>query len=218
MSSSVQVSSIFSPSLIISRVISSLASPSRSCRSLKRLFISALISLQLSGYSFNFGRSSAEAFALYPLQARASASSMTACISFSFSPVLIPRSTSALTSKMFARTGSWAMSGAVLPHSHWDTAREVIPRYSASCSCVISRFLRRFRMVAPMAAADTVGAVKVEDDVVMVFLLVCYNFLPGEISITVCGKKGKELFDGGGYSGALMSGPSCAGIYVPASA
>lgn len=30
------------------------------------------------------------------------------------------------------------------------------------------------------------------------------EFLPDEISITVCEEKEKELFDGGGYSGALI--------------
>ena len=38
------------------------------------------------------------------------------------------------------------MSGAVRSHSHCEIARYVMPRYSASCSCVIS-FSRRKRLI-----------------------------------------------------------------------
>ena len=38
------------------------------------------------------------------------------------------------------------MSGAVRSHSHCEIARDVMPRYSASCSCVIS-FSRRNRLI-----------------------------------------------------------------------
>ena len=43
------------------------------------------------------------------------------------------------------------MSGEVRPHSHCETAREVIPRYSASCSCVIPFFARNFKIMLRLA-------------------------------------------------------------------
>lgn len=53
-------------------------------------------------------------------------------------------------SKIWQSAGSCEISGALRSHSHYEMAREVIPRYSASCSCVISFSRRRRLRVEPI--------------------------------------------------------------------